>query len=197
LGFGFGPRLTGTDLATSAIGIDSGAIMNQDTQDALAHAALGAAAGVVGTFVLQGLMAAHKRWMPESLPPIKADPGQFMIHQAERALPAGVMQSIPESAESVASKTMQLGYGASFGAAYGAVRGQGGSALTDGAALGLATWATGYLGWLPATGLMPPPWEHKPAQLALPIVEHALYGIATVAAYELMHHFVHPQEQRH
>jgi hypothetical protein len=30
---------------------------------------------------------------------------------------------------------------------------------------------------------MRPVWKQKPAQVALPIAEHALYGIATVGSY--------------
>jgi len=43
----------------------------------------GAAAGLVGTALLQGLMAASQKWAPESLPPIKQDPGEFMVEKAE------------------------------------------------------------------------------------------------------------------
>ena len=162
----------------------------------LTHAALGAAAGLMGTFVLQGLMRTRLKYLPQTAPPIKADPGRFMVHQAERALPQKVSDAIPEQARQVASKATHLGYGASFGAAYGALRGQGGSPLLEGPLLGLATWAAGYIGWLPATGLMPPPWKHSAAQATLPILEHALFGVATVAAYDTLHHFIHPHEER-
>jgi hypothetical protein len=41
-------------------------------------------------------------------------------------------------------------------------RPRGGSALLDGALLDIASWAAGYLGWLPALGLMPPVWRQDP-----------------------------------
>ena len=72
----------------------------------------------------------------------------------------------------------------SSGVLYGLVRSGRGSILVDGPLLGLGVWAAGYLGWLPATDLMPPITEHEPKQIAVPIVEHALFGIAVVAAYE-------------
>jgi hypothetical protein len=59
----------------------------------------------------------------------------------------------------------------------------GGPPLADGVILGVATWATGYLGWLPAAGLMPPVWQQTAPQAIAPIAEHALYGITTVATY--------------
>jgi len=55
--------------------------------------------------------------------------------------------------------------------------------MVDGVLLGLANWATGYVGWLPATRLMPPLWQQKVPQVIAPIVEHTLYGMATVATY--------------
>ena len=47
----------------------------------------GVAAGLAGTFVLQGLIAGSGRWVPETLPPIRRDPAEFMVEQAESALP--------------------------------------------------------------------------------------------------------------
>jgi hypothetical protein len=45
------------------------------------------------------------------------------------------------------------------------------------------TWAAGYLGWLPGAKLMPPIWKQKAHQAALPIAEHALFGLTTVAGH--------------
>jgi hypothetical protein len=164
---------------------------DKNAAEMLTHAALGAAAGVAGTLVIQGLLAATKKWLPEGMPPIRRDPGEFMVHQTERALPARIMQHIPETAETVASNALGLGYGATFGAVYGAMRGHRGSALLEGPLLGLASWAAGYLGWLPATGLMRPVWKQRPTQVTVPIVEHALYGLATATAYEYLDRLVH------
>jgi hypothetical protein len=50
--------------------------------------------------------------------------------------------------------------------------------------LGRANWATGYLGWLPASGLMRPIWKQKAPQAIAPIAEHTLYGMVTVAVYD-------------
>ena len=46
----------------------------------------GAAAGLVGTALVQGLMAASQKWAPQSLPPIKQDPGEFMVEKVEEQL---------------------------------------------------------------------------------------------------------------
>ena len=59
----------------------------------------GAAAGLAGTLVIQGLLAASQKWVPQSLPPIKQDPGEFMIEKAEEHLPEKVREKIPEQLE--------------------------------------------------------------------------------------------------
>jgi len=142
----------------------------------------GAAAGLAGTFVLQGLLAGSGRWAPATLPDIRRDPAQFMVEQAESALPGSRRPALPPKGRAAAEKGLHLGYGATFGALYGLAAGAG-SPLLTGAVLGLATWATGYLGWLPATGLMPPVTRQEPARVAGPIATHLGYGIATAAAY--------------
>jgi len=83
-----------------------------------------------------------------------------------------------------AAQTLAVGYGLAFGSLSTLLRPQGGSPFTDGVILGIANWATGDLGWLPALGLMPPVWQQKAPQAIAPIAEHALYGIITVAMYD-------------
>lgn len=78
---------------------------------------------------------------------------------------------------------LPVGYGSTGAALYTALRSDP-HVVLDGAALGAAVWAAGYLGWLPAFGLMPPVKEHTPAQIASSVGQHVLYGIATVAAFK-------------
>jgi hypothetical protein len=165
---------------------------------ALEHAAMGAAAGVIGTFVMQGLLAARKKYAPNTMPPIRKDPGKFMVEQAEHALPETVRRNIPDTVESTAAGALSLGYGATFGALYGITRGSSQHtnapsevAFLEGPIMGLVTWAAGYLGWLPATGLMPPPWKQEPARAIVPVVEHALFGVVTAVAFKAIHHLAH------
>jgi hypothetical protein len=146
--------------------------------------ALGAAAGFVGTLMLQVMRSANQRWLPHTMPPIRKDPGQFMVETVEQMLLASAPQQIPDSVESGAAKMLAAGYGITFGALYATYRPEGGPAVEDGTVLGIAAWAAGYLGWLPALGLMPPVWRQDPAQVLLPVAQHVLYGIATVAAYD-------------
>lgn len=150
----------------------------------LERAAIGAAAGMAATMALQAIRTASQKALPDSAPPMKQDPGEFMVQKAEEVLPESAREKIPESAEKAAGQALGMGYGLTFGALYSALRPNGGDPLVDGPALGLGTWAVGYLGWLPGLGLMPPITEHEPQQIAVPLLQHILYGMATVAAYQ-------------
>ncbi|HEX9372389.1 MAG TPA: hypothetical protein VF897_15350 [Roseiflexaceae bacterium] len=89
-----------------------------------------------------------------------------------------------------AATSLGLGYGATAGAIYAALRPRFGNLLLDGALLGLATWAIGYLGWLPASGLLPPVQEQAAEQVAAPIAQHLVFGLATVAAYQALRRII-------
>ncbi len=162
---------------------------------------IGALAGVAGTMVLQTVRKISQKYVSETAePPMKEHPGTFMVHQAERLLPetakAKVSEKVSEETKAKIGEYLGLAYGATFGALYGALRPQGGPTMLDGAWFGLLTWAAGYLGWLPASGLMPPVWKHEAKQVSKPIAEHALFGVATVAAYDLMTNRLQPRHIR-
>ena len=158
--------------------------MNNET--AAQRVGLGAAAGLVGTFLIQGLLAASEKWAPETLPPIKQNPGNFMVEKVEGRLPDKLRKNIPEPLEKAAAGSLAFGYGTTFGAIYGASRPEVKSVLLEGSALGLVTWAAGYLGWLPATRLMPPVVKQEPQQIVAPIISHVLFGIVTAGLYRLV-----------
>ena len=139
---------------------------------------LGAIAGFGGTMVMQGLLTLSGKALPASRPPIKQDPAEFMLGKVKEHV------KVPEKLEAAAAKSLHLGYGITSGVIYGALRNRAGSTFLDGALLGLGVWASGYLGWLPATDLMPPVTEQSPQQVIVPIVNHALFGITVVAAYD-------------
>jgi hypothetical protein len=151
--------------------------------DWLKRIVLGAAGGIAGTLAIQALLTANQKWLPSTVPPIRQDPGEFMVEKGKDVLPDPVRQRIPQEVETGASRLLAVGYGLTFGALYTLLRPQGGPPFADGTLLGLANWATGYLGWMPAVGLMPPIWRQKAPQALAPIAEHALYGMATVATY--------------
>src|SRR5919206_3007283 len=143
--------------------------------DLIEHVGLGAAAGAAATFLLQGVRTSEQKLLPETMPPMREDPGEFMVEQAEELLPQETREQVPTAVETVAAKSLALGYGMTAGALYGALRPHPGNLLVDGTALGLGTWAVGYLGWLPALGLMPPVERQETEQVAGPIVQHVIF----------------------
>ena len=143
---------------------------------------LGAVAGLAGTVAVQALLKAHEKVSPETMPPISEHPGKFMLRKAKEALPEKAQQTV-EKVEELGSSLLGLGYGTTVGVVYAALRPKTRRTLLEGALLGVGTWAAAYLGWLPGTKLMPPVWKQKPLQAALPVAEHALFGVATVAGY--------------
>ena len=142
--------------------------------------AVGAAAGAVATFVMQGMLEQGQKHIPEGTPPIKKDPGEFMLEKAKAVLPP-----LPKKVEAAAAKSLHLGYGMTAGLLW-AVLPHSRWRVAEGAALGLGVWAAGYLGWLPATDLMPPITQHTAKQIAVPVVEHALFGVAVAKAFEAL-----------
>ena len=71
------------------------------------------------------------------MPPMREDPGEFMVEQAEELLLEEAREQVPVTLETVAAKSLALGYGMTAGAIYGALRPRTGNLLVDGTALGL------------------------------------------------------------
>jgi len=147
--------------------------------------ALGAAAGFAGTALMQGMMIATRKYTPQFLPPMRDNPDHFIIKQAERLLPEETQKKIPEQMETAAQYALAFGYGMTLTSIYAGARGERGNLWLDGTALGLGTWAIGYLGWLPATKLTPPVWKQKPKQVLPGILSHVLFGIAAIGLFRL------------
>ncbi|MDQ3043724.1 MAG: DUF1440 domain-containing protein [Chloroflexota bacterium] len=49
--------------------------------------------------------------------------------------------------------------------------------IIAGPAFGLAMWAAGYLGWLPATGVLPEPWDQETGDALTPLAANVIYGL--------------------
>ena len=73
-------------------------------------------------------------------------------------------------------------YGAAAGAVYGLVQDELAlPAVAAGTAYGLVLWAAGYLGWMPAAGVLPRPWRQHPGDALVPVAAHVVYGLALAA----------------
>lgn len=55
--------------------------MTQHAQG-LSRLAFGAVAGFAGTLAIQAFMTANQKWFPSAAPPIRQDPGEFMVESA-------------------------------------------------------------------------------------------------------------------
>ena len=107
-----------------------------------------------------------------------------MLRKAKNALPVATRDKIPEPAEKAAARMLHMGYGMTSGAIYGLLGPRRGNAAVNGALLGLGVWAAGYLGWLPATDLMPPITQQSARQVAVPIFTHIVFGVAVATAFD-------------
>jgi uncharacterized membrane protein YagU involved in acid resistance len=151
--------------------------------------AAGSLAGLAGTFLIQGLQAAGLKFIPEQMPPIRQHPGEFMVEKAEEAIRKvgekgeRAVEKVPEKLEKATAQVLGIGYGLTFALIYAGARPKVRHMLAEGSALGLASWAAGYLGWLPATKLMPPVYKQKPVQVIGGIASHIAFGIVTAALY--------------
>ncbi len=154
-----------------------------NTENVGSRLALGAAAGLAGTLALQILLKTRQKWLPESLPPMREEPGKFMVRKVAQALPRKMTEPVSEQARALGGKLLGMGYGMTFGVLYALARPRTKRAIVEGTLLGILSWATGYLGWLPGAKLMSPVWRQKWHQAVLPIAEHALFGVATVAGH--------------
>jgi hypothetical protein len=146
--------------------------------------ALGAVAGFAGTFLMQGMMKSAGRLVPDAAAPLTGDAGEYMVGKTETVMPERAVAALPAPLEQAAAKSLHLGYGMTSGLLFAALRPRPRNVVVEGAALGLGVWAAGYLGWLPAAQLMPPLREQTAKQIAVPLAEHVLFGVAVAAMYE-------------
>ena len=160
--------------------------MNSHNDDLVKRMALGAAAGIVGTAAIHVLNTASQKFASVTVPLHRHDPGEFMVEHAESALPRETRYKIPPAAEKAAAATLSFGYGATFGALYAIARDRDEDPVKEGSLLGILTWAVGYLGWLPATKITKPVWRENPLKTGAEIARHAVYGVATAAAYSAL-----------
>ena len=71
----------------------------------------GAAAGLAATAALHQIHSATQERLPEAAAPIRQDPGEFMVEQAESVVPEATREQVPEPVEKAAAMSLHLGYG--------------------------------------------------------------------------------------
>ena len=84
-----------------------------------------------------------------------------------------------EPADRVAAAVgSHLLYGAAAGAFYGLIQDELRlPPAVAGPAYGVLLWAAGYLGWMPAAGVLPQPWRQHAGDALVPVLAHLAYGL--------------------
>lgn len=135
----------------------------------------GALAGLIATAPMSATMLLLRTVWPETrhapLPP--------EVVTAEAAEDAGVRDDLGESGLRAATVIGHFAYGAVAGALYGLAAGETRQPVAVGTCAGLALWAAGYFGWVPALGLMAPANEQPAERNAMMIAAHVVWGATT------------------
>ena len=133
----------------------------------------GTLAGLVATLPMTAAMELLHRQLPahqrHPLPPREV---------AMNALGTlGLRHRQDETTRTLLSVATHFAVGATAGTLYPTVaRALPGGPVAKGVAYGLAVWAGGYLGLLPATGLLSPATEHPRRRTALMVASHVVWG---------------------
>jgi hypothetical protein len=134
----------------------------------------GALAGAAATAPMTAVMAAWNQALPEGqqerLPPRQITRNAAWL--------AGV-NDLSEPAKEGLTAAAHFGYGAAAGAAFALIAPHlPAPPVLSGVGYGLAVWAAGYLGWLPATGLHRGALNEPTGRNAMNIASHVVYGAA-------------------
>jgi hypothetical protein len=142
----------------------------------------GAVAGLAGTTLMSVAMALAKAVgpMPGEPPPRK------VARNVEETV--GIRDVLPPAAFEASWIAQHFAYGTAAGVAYALVQRR--VRLREpwpaGPVYGIALWAFGYAGWLPASGLYPPPRADLRHPVRTTIAVHVVYGTATAMASHML-----------
>lgn len=132
----------------------------------------GAAAGLVATALMTPVQLVGMRLIPRSLR------DRWMPHHVLTGITRklGMSRHLDSKQEDALTVAAHFAYGGSFGVLYSLWRRRDGPTVASGIAFGLAVWAVSYGGYLPASGLTPPPEHHDAFSMARLAAAHAVYG---------------------
>jgi hypothetical protein len=149
--------------------------------DAKGRAARGGLAGLGATVVLTGLREAWARMglVFETAP----------MQVVDRMEEVGLVGDLSPVSRRLLSVAAHFAYGAGTGAAFGLLRrerGGPGEEAAVGSALGVLAWGAGWSSWLPLTGVHKAPWAQKTPKVLLPVIDHAVFGVAWGLFYQAL-----------
>lgn len=151
----------------------------------LSNALRGSIAGAAATGPMTGVMFLARKadLLPEEVPPKRIT--QNLLDKL------GIHHELSHREVQAAWTLQHFGFGAAMGGVYGVVasyvpvRSAAGHAGT-GVLFGLLVWAVSYSGWLPVSGLYPPPQKGSSRRPATEIAAHVVYGAATGLVFSLL-----------
>ncbi len=133
----------------------------------------GTLAGLIATVPMSATMLLLHRLAPPETRHTPLPPETVTAHAAEDA---DVRDDLGEEGLRAATVAGHFAYGAAAGALYAPVARLTPRPVVSGIGFGLALWGVGYLGWVPAVGLMPSATEQPVARNAVMIAAHAVWG---------------------
>lgn len=142
----------------------------------------GALSGLLATLPMTLFMGAAHYLLPRHQR-YDLHPRLITLKVAEKA---GLEEVIEEEPiYTLASSAAHFGYGADGGILYALMsRRIPLPTFARGILFGAAFWAAGYLGWLPAAGLLRPATDHPTERTVLMILSNVLYGVFTALFYD-------------
>lgn len=149
----------------------------------VARAARGALAGLTATFPMTIVMSRLYPILParerHPLPP---------RHITEKlAGESGLAHGLDEGGMKAVTLASHFAYGAASGSLFGLLAGFAPRPLAlSGVVYGLLVWAISYLGWLPATGVLPDSRNESARRNGLMIAAHVVWGGVTGALTGLL-----------
>jgi hypothetical protein len=134
----------------------------------------GALAGLAATAPMTAVMRAAQRRLPH--------PEKYPLPPEELPHAVAARAGAPPESHDLLARGGWLVphalYGAGTGALYGTLPATTRGAV-NGAAFGLAVWAVGYLGWIPALRLPQAAPDEPPGRNAMMIAAHLVWGAST------------------
>jgi hypothetical protein len=138
--------------------------------------AKGALAGLVATVPMTVTMVLLQRLLPRHLR-YPLPPEQVTLRMIADK---GAIRNMHEPQRTIATGILHFGIGALGGASYSvAAKLIPAPSVARGIGFGLLVWLTGYMGWLPALGILRPATKHPAQRNALMIAAHVVWGSVT------------------
>jgi hypothetical protein len=176
---GFGDEESLVRISWEKFFMDTGKIPDLST-----NLIAGAVAGLLASLPMSFSMNLMHRMLPEA-EKYPLPPREITLAASERVGLGKLVREDP--LKTVATGAGHFAYGSLGGAAYAQLSKQlPFPTVIKGLIFALAYWAVGYLGWIPAAGLLSPATRHPPKRTALTITAHLVYGCLTAILFNAL-----------